>query len=182
MKFKLTTDGIGGTWLQGCIEETYDRLVEVFGEPNCEGDEYKVQKEWVIKFADGTIATIYDYKEGDCYNGPGQGTHYTKVTDWHIGGRDQRAVTLVQEALNGQHETGEVEGMPRYTEDQIADAAEKACFYVTPDGLWLRMQYTSTDEGYFAAIDEDSGEEYRFDFVDLVYDEPEFHKLVKMTI
>lgn len=172
MKFKLTTDGVNGTHLQGTINATYARLVEVFGEPNCNGDAYKVQKEWIIKFEDGTIATIYDWKEGD--------NHYTNVTDWHIGGFSDIVVTLVNAALEGDSEPDD--GEPRYTEDQIADAAEKACFYVTPGGLWLRMEYCSNDEGYFMAIDEDSGEEYRFDYVDLVYEEPEFHKLEKMAI
>ena len=183
MKFKLTDEFPNGSCLQGYIDESYDRLVEVFGEPNSDGDEYKVQKEWVIEFADGTIATIYDYKEGDAYNGEGQGKHYTQVTDWHVGGRNQRAVMLVSEALDGMHEAGDIgSGSPRYTEDEIATAAESACFYVTPDGLWLRVDYCNNDEGYFQAHDENSGEEYNFYYNELVYETPEFHKLVKVTI
>lgn len=73
-------------------------------------------------------------------------------------------------------------GMPLYTVDQIAKTAEQACFYVTPGGQWLRMCYCEMDEGHFMAQDEDSGEEYRFDFADLVYETPEFHELVKMDI
>lgn len=73
-------------------------------------------------------------------------------------------------------------GMPLFTEDQIANTAEQACFYVTPAGQWLRMCYCEMDEGYFMAQDEDSGEEYHFDFVDLVYETPEFHKLVKQEV
>lgn len=182
MNFTLTNKFPAGSCLQGRIEETYARLVEVFGEPNCDGDEYKVQKEWVIEFDDGTIATIYDYKEGDAYNGEGQGTHYTRVTDWHIGGRNQRAVLLVNEALAGVHTAGVPDDEPMYTEDQIARLAQRACFYVTTEGEWLRMQYTDLDEGYFMAMDEVTNVEYRFDFVDLVYGEPEFHELTKMTI
>lgn len=72
--------------------------------------------------------------------------------------------------------------MPRYTVDQIADAAEKACFYVTPEKLWLRMQYTDLDEGYFMAMDEDSGEDYRFEFEELVDEDVHFEELTKMVI
>lgn len=181
MKFFQTEDGINGTHLQGEVSVSYARLVEVFGEPNCDGDGYKVQKEWAIKFKDGTIATIYDWKEGDNYNGPGQGTHYTKVENWHVGGHQRTALFRVQEALDGEHELS-TDAQPRYTVDQIADAAEKACFYVTPGGLWLRMDFCDMDSGYFQAHDEDSGEEYRIEFSELVYDDVEFHKLEKMKI
>jgi hypothetical protein len=187
MKFKLTNDFPTITGLQGNIIADYARLVEVFGEPNSDGDEYKVQKEWVIMFADGTFATIYDWKEGDAYNGEGQGKHYTKVTDWHIGGESRRAVELVTMTVEAfgseedvQDDDEDIE--PLYTVEQIAKVAEQACFYVTPEGLWLRMQYTDLDEGYFMAMDEDSGEDYRIEFADLVYDEVHFEELTKMTI
>lgn len=181
MKFVQTKDGFGGTHLQGCIVETYDRLVEIFGEPNFDGDEYKVQKEWAIKFEDGTVATIYDWKEGDCYNGAGNGKHYTKVTDWHVGGAAKKALFYVNETLEGHH-TLSTDAAPRYTIEQIASAAKEACFYVTPDNQWLRMQYCDSNEGYFVAMDEESGEDYRFYYSELVNDTPEFHKLTKMAI
>ena len=70
--------------------------------------------------------------------------------------------------------------MAKWTKEQIAQAAEEACFYVTPEGLWLRMQYTSIDEGYFYALDEDSGEEYRIEFDDMLeVEDPHFEHLVK---
>ncbi len=101
MKFVTTSDTcrVSGTCLQGRVNITYDKLVEVFGEPTSNGDEYKVQKEWIVEFEDGTVATIYDYKQGDEYNGPGQGTHYTKVTDWHVGGHSHVAAQRVADAL-----------------------------------------------------------------------------------
>ena len=70
------------------------------------------------------------------------------------------------------------------TEDQIADAAEVACFYVTPTGLWLRMQYCDMDEGTFCALDEESGEEYSFSFAEMVEEQetPEFHELTKVEL
>lgn len=178
MLFKQTQNGFNGTSLQGCIISSYDKLVEIFGEPNSDGDEYKVQKEWIIHFSDDTVATIYDWKEGDAYNGEGQGKHYTKVTEWHVGGHNKASLFRVNEALEGLHELTTA----KYTVDQIADAAEKACFYVTPAGLWLRMDFCEMDEGYFQAHDEDSLEACRFDFESLVNDDVEFHELTKMTI
>jgi len=69
------------------------------------------------------------------------------------------------------------------TVDQIADAAEQACFYVTPAGLWLRMDFCDMDAGCFQAHDEDSGEEYRFEFEEIKLEgKEEFHKLVKMEV
>ncbi len=98
MNFDLTDD-FEPSCLQGNIETSYSVLVNCFGEPNSDGDGYKVQKEWMIKFYDGTYATIYDWKEGDSYNGEGQGTHYTDVTDWHIGGMSQKSVSSVHAAM-----------------------------------------------------------------------------------
>ena len=80
------------------VEVSYDALVKAFGKP-CGGDGYKTQVEWAIQFEDGTIATIYDWKEGDQYNGKGKGTHFSKVTDWHIGGFDGKAGDYVRTVL-----------------------------------------------------------------------------------
>ncbi len=72
----------------------------------------------------------------------------------------------------------------KYTVDQIADAAKGACFYVTPNGLWLRMQWTDTDDGTFTAMDEDRGEDYKFNFEEMIEagEDPVFHHLVKTVI
>lgn len=99
MKFEHAADFTGGTCLQGYITFNYDQLVSCFGEPTCEGDAYKVQAEWCLRFEDGMIATIYDWKEGDAYCGLGEGKPVHAVTDWHIGGHDPRAVDRVLEFL-----------------------------------------------------------------------------------
>jgi hypothetical protein len=78
-----------GTCLQGYIETTYDELVSVFGEPTTlEGD--KVTAEWTIKFSDGTVATIYDWKQLETP---------MEYYPWHIGGYTQRAVELVNDCV-----------------------------------------------------------------------------------
>ncbi len=99
MKFKTTSnwDEIGCTSLMGYVDTSYKQLKKVFGDPD-EGDGYKVDAEWNIVFEDGTVATIYNYKDGKNYNGP-SGTATTKITDWHIGGCDEKAVERVYEAL-----------------------------------------------------------------------------------
>ena len=78
-----------GTCLQGQIKASYGDLKKKFGQPT-NGDEYKTKAEWEIEFEDGTVATIYDWKDS---------TPLSKITDWHIGGDDQKAVRLVKEAL-----------------------------------------------------------------------------------
>ena len=86
-----------GTWLQGYIEAPFFVIKSFFGQPH-EGDQYKVDAEWDIKFQDGTVATIYNWKNGKSYNGP-TGDAVEDMCVWHIGGNSERAVELVQEVL-----------------------------------------------------------------------------------
>lgn len=82
----------GGTHLQGEIRTTYDKLVKVFGNPDYQGsDGDRVTCEWDIQFEDGTIATIYDWKE---YETP------LHLYNWHIGGKSSDAVDRVREQLS----------------------------------------------------------------------------------
>ena len=75
---------VGGTCLQGYINGHYHDLLETFGEPT-ESDGYKVDAEWVLEFADGTVATIYNWKNGINYWGA-DGTPVECITEWNIGG------------------------------------------------------------------------------------------------
>ena len=83
------TNRIDGTSLKGYVEATYKEIKETLGVP----DFYlgsKVVTEWALEFEDGTIATIYDWKEDatplDIYH-------------WHIGGHSPKAVELVGQLL-----------------------------------------------------------------------------------
>lgn len=87
-----------GTSLQGYINCSYARLVEVFGEPTGVGDDYKSDAEWVVEFSNGTIATIYNYKTGKNYLGS-HGQRTKDITDWHIGGEIIQVVELVEKAI-----------------------------------------------------------------------------------
>lgn len=80
-----------GTHLQGYVGTTFAKLQDLLGEGLGGGD--KTTQEWCIEFSDGTVATIYDWKE---YNTPTG--HY----DWHVGGTEKRAVQLVKRLLAGE--------------------------------------------------------------------------------
>lgn len=90
--FEKTTE-IEGTHLVGYVETTFEDIVKTFGQPHYwESGDGKTTAEWGFKFHDGTIATIYDWKEEETPLGK---------YDWHIGGRTDYAVVLVKLALLG---------------------------------------------------------------------------------
>jgi hypothetical protein len=99
---KTEVSNVSGTSLQGYVTTTYDRLVEVFGEPHFEGDGYKVDAEWVLETPVGT-ATIYNYKDGPNYLGT-EGTPVRQITDWHVGGRTDEVVALIVNAVTSEDE------------------------------------------------------------------------------
>jgi hypothetical protein len=86
-----------GTCLQGYVEVSYNRLVEVFGEPHWRhGDKSTV--EWAFRDPkSGICFTLYDYKWQSCQN--------DTVESFHVGGHDYRSLKLVEELLGveGQH-------------------------------------------------------------------------------
>lgn len=90
------TANINGTSLKGTIKTTYNRLVEVFGEP-CLNDppseHEKVTTEWDLVFPCGTVATIYNRKNYGTDPAPHEDY------DWHVGGYDYQAFALVSDAL-----------------------------------------------------------------------------------
>src|SRR5689334_16608789 len=97
MPFMVGHADLVGTCRQGELQIPFSRVVEVFGEPG-QADQYKVAFEWAITFADGTIASIYDYKASSLYDDdqptPEQ-MRAANFSDWHIGGKTRRAVELV---------------------------------------------------------------------------------------
>ena len=97
MKFKTHNEDSSidcvGTGFLAAINTKYSILKKLFGEPMV-GDEFKIDAEWIVEFEDGTIATIYNWKDGKNYNGR-SGIATTRITDWHIGGYDLKSVELV---------------------------------------------------------------------------------------
>jgi hypothetical protein len=97
MKFK-TDAAFEPSCLQGHVDISYQELCEVFGNPNSNGDGYKVDAEWQIKFADGTYSTIYNYKTGRNYCGE-QGMDVEDITYWHVGGMGKQSLWSIMEAI-----------------------------------------------------------------------------------
>lgn len=92
---------INGTHGVGQIECNYQTLVDVFGPPLKEGfDDYKSDAEWDIRFEDGSIASIYNWKNGVNYLGS-SGQPTASITIWNIGGRDGHAVDRIKQAIKG---------------------------------------------------------------------------------
>ena len=87
------TEETTGTWLQGSVLTTRAKLTKAFGEP-MQYEASKITIQWGIKFEDGTIATIYDWKRYEL------GTpDIDEEIIYNIGGYDPKAVTNVTDAL-----------------------------------------------------------------------------------
>lgn len=87
-------DGLG---LEGYITTTRRALAAVFGEPDETGTiDNKVTTEWMLKFSNGTIATIYDWKR---YEDDLGAPELDEIYTWHIGGQSKAAVYAVSGAL-----------------------------------------------------------------------------------
>lgn len=96
MQFEKTLI-VSNTSLMGYVTASYDRLVEVFGGPTYDepSGDGKVDIEWNLEFEDGTIATIYNWKDYD--GGLRCKTEQDYV--WHVGGKSKMAELLVIETL-----------------------------------------------------------------------------------
>jgi len=80
--------------LQGRVEATYQELVAVFGEPNCQTDGYKTDAEWEFNITGRQTVNIYNYKNGKNYLGS-NGLPVESITTWNIGGQTKLAVAYV---------------------------------------------------------------------------------------
>jgi hypothetical protein len=90
--YRVTNDygDIGMTCLQGYITSDYNTLCEVFGDPIIGSGDGKITASWIIKFSDGQVATIYDYKMNETPKGS---------YDWHIGGNIREVVKRVEKIM-----------------------------------------------------------------------------------
>lgn len=99
ISFKRGCD-CSGTSLQGYVNTTYANLVGCFGEPDGNFDDYKSDANWDITFADGVVATIYNWKDGKNYAGD-DGLALEDIREWHVGGfRGTDVAGRVRECLN----------------------------------------------------------------------------------
>jgi len=103
MEYKILNEysnEINGTCLRGDIEISYEKLVVLFGEP-FDWDGYKTDGTWVLKFSDGLIATIYNWKNGKKYLGK-YGKDIRDIYHWHIGGHKDQVVKRVHTLCKGE--------------------------------------------------------------------------------
>ena len=82
----IRTDSSGTSGKGGFVCK-YETLVRVLGEPLKGSDDFKTQAEWNIEYKDGTITTIYDWKQGKGYLGE-QGIEPEDVVEWNVGGNN----------------------------------------------------------------------------------------------
>lgn len=88
--------------LQGYVYADYEELVDAFGSPMTHSfDDYKVDAEWHILFADGNVASIYNWKNGKNYMGR-QGMDVEDIRQWHVGGFSTIALLRVSKVLSKQ--------------------------------------------------------------------------------
>jgi hypothetical protein len=76
---------------------TYQQICEQLGEPHG-GDGYKTDAEWDLRWEDGTVATIYNWKDGPNYN-DGGGTPVKLIQEWNIGAKNILDIVRVFEVL-----------------------------------------------------------------------------------
>jgi len=105
MKFITHNDehvNVNGTHLQGYIKTDYSKLRAMLGEQRVVGgqlfDGHKTDWSWDIEFEDGTVATVYNWKNGPNYGY--QGVTPDDVTEWHVGGHTPQALGNVQRLLD----------------------------------------------------------------------------------
>jgi len=83
----FTTNNIDptGTSLRGHLIACYTDLILKLGEPTNDFDDSKSDAAWHIRWNDGVIATIYNWKNGKNYRGS-QGLKTEDILNWNIGG------------------------------------------------------------------------------------------------
>lgn len=86
-------DKTDGTYLQGYLNASYEEIVSVLGQPIHPVE--KVDASWDFEI-DGVVVTLYNWKNGQIYNGP-KAPPVEKLKSWNIGGHDSKAVEAVSE-------------------------------------------------------------------------------------
>ena len=91
---KKTNKSLDGTSFHGAtISATLADLQIILGAPNQTSDQYdKVQNEWEMELEDGTIFSVYDWKEYRRYTDK-------ETIEWHIGGMNQKDTFVAQDTL-----------------------------------------------------------------------------------
>lgn len=103
MEFYASHDiDAGGTSLQGYVTTTQHELISTFGEPiRSEEGLDKVTLEWIVKFENDEIATIYDWKRYELGT-PGM----NEICEYHIGGNSRDVISLVKDSISSKSMQG----------------------------------------------------------------------------
>ena len=91
---KKTNKSLDCTSFHGAtISATLADLQIILGAPNHMSDHHdKVQNEWEMELEDGTVFSVYDWKEYRRYTDK-------ELIEWHIGGMDQKDTFVAQDTL-----------------------------------------------------------------------------------
>ena len=91
---KKTNKSLDGTSFHGAtFSATLADLQVILGAPNNGGDHHdKVQNEWELELEDGTVFSVYDWKEYRRYTDK-------ETIEWHIGGMNQKDTFVAQDTL-----------------------------------------------------------------------------------
>jgi hypothetical protein len=91
---KKTNKSLDGTSFHGAtFSATLADLQIILGAPNGGGDHHdKVQNEWELELEDGTVFSVYDWKEYRRYTDK-------ETIEWHIGGMNQKDTFVAQDTL-----------------------------------------------------------------------------------
>ena len=91
---KKTNKSLDGTSFHGAtFSATLADLQIILGAPNHTSDHHdKVQNEWEMELEDGTVFSVYDWKEYRRYADK-------ELIEWHIGGMDQKDTFVAQDTL-----------------------------------------------------------------------------------
>ena len=91
---KKTNKSLDGTSFHGAtFSATLADLQVILGAPNGGGDHHdKVQNEWEMELEDGTVFSVYDWKEYRRYTDK-------ETIEWHIGGMNLKDTFVAQDTL-----------------------------------------------------------------------------------
>ena len=89
---------VGQATLRGHLDADYNTICKFFGQP-LDSDGYKIDAEWHVRFADGGIAVIYNYKNGKAYLGE-SGPDVSEIEVWNIDGNSKEATSRVKNLLS----------------------------------------------------------------------------------
>ena len=91
---KKTNKSLDGTSFHGAtFSATLADLQVILGAPNYGGDHHdKVQNEWELELEDGTVFSVYDWKEYRRYTDK-------ETIEWHIGGMNLKDTFVAQDTL-----------------------------------------------------------------------------------